>query len=148
MPENKQDDREKPEETKIIVDDDWKAQAQAEKERLAKEVEQKSSPEAAAPEAPGAGPQSAPRKLPEASFTSLASFIATQAMMALGGMQDPKTKRAYVDLDVAKHHIDSLAVLEEKTKGNLTDDEKKLLDEMIYQVRMQYVEIAQRVSQV
>ena len=61
-------------------------------------------------------------------------------------MEDPKTKRRYVDLDLAKHHIDILGLLEEKTKGNLTDEEKKLLDQALYEVRMQYVQIAQRAT--
>jgi len=145
MAENEQSQGEKPEETpKIIVDDDWKAQAQAEKEKLAKEVEQ----ETAAPpgaEARGAG-RGAPRELPPASFTTLVSFLVTQTFLALGGMEDPKTKRRYVDLDLAKHHIDTLVVLEEKTKGNLADDEKQLLDQGLYECRMQYVNIAQRVT--
>ena len=44
---------------------------------------------------------------------------------------------------MAKHHIDTLAVLEEKTSGNLTDEEKKLLDNALYEVRMRYVQVAQ-----
>ncbi|MCE5325733.1 MAG: DUF1844 domain-containing protein [Planctomycetaceae bacterium] len=123
------------EEPKIIVDSDWKKQAQAEKEKLDKEVEES-----------GAGGRG-PRRIPPASFSTLVSSLAMQVMMSLGGMQDPQTKRPVVDLALAKHHIDTLAMLEEKTKGNITDEEKKLLDEALYQVRMQYVQIAQRVSQ-
>jgi hypothetical protein len=128
------------EEPKIIIDDDWKAQARAEKEKLAKEVEGEG----------GAAPAAArgargPRELPEASFSTLVNSIITQAFMAMGGMQD-RSGRRYVDLEVAKHHIDTLVVLDEKAKGNLTDEEKKLLDQGLYQCRMQYVNIAQRVS--
>jgi len=146
MAENEQSQGEKPEEKpKIIVDDDWKAQAQAEKEKLAEEVEKE------APGAPGAGAAGAagrggPRELPPASLTTLISSLVTQAFLALGGMEDPKTKRRYVDLDLAKHHIDTLVVLEEKTKGNLTDEEKRLLNQGLYECRMQYVNIAQRVT--
>jgi len=143
---------------KIIVDDDWKAQARAEKERLAREVEKQK--EAAAAGAPGAGPAPAgaqaggpeaaggrrPRQLPPATFTTLVSSLVTQAFMYLGGSEDPQTRRRYVDLDLAKHHIDTLAMLEEKTKGNITEEERKLLDQGIYECRMQYVNIAQRVS--
>jgi hypothetical protein len=63
--------------------------------------------------------------------------------MALGGYEDPQTKRRYVDLELAKHYIDTLVLLEQKTKGNLTEDEKKLLDRSLYEARMQYVQIAQ-----
>lgn len=138
---------------KIVVDSDWKAQAQAEKEKLAREVEAKQAqaaaggpagPAAAAAAAAGAG-AGAQRELPPASFETLVASLATQILYALGGYEDPRTKRRYVDLDLAKHHIDTLSVLEEKTKGNLSEDEKKVLDNALYECRMQYVQIAQRV---
>lgn len=147
MADNKDD---KP---KIIIDDDWKAQAQAEKERLAQEVD-KPKPAAAAPGAPGAsaapaGPagEEAERELPPANFPTLVSSIVTQIFFALGGIEDPQTGKRYLDPALAKHHIDMLSVLEQKTKGNLTDEEKKLLDQALYETRMQYVQIAQRLAQ-
>ncbi len=134
MAENEKDEKDEKEKPKIIVDDDWKAQAQAEKEKLdeqAKEQEDK-------------GPQGpAARELPPPTFSTLISSLAAQTMLAMGGMEDPRTKRRIVDLALAKHHIDTLAALEEKTKGNLTDEEVKLLDQVLYQVRMQYVQMAQ-----
>jgi len=123
----------KEKEPKIIVDDDWKAQAKAEKERLAKEAEERSDD----------ADQTQARRLPPASFSSLVSSLVAQVFLALGGMEDPRTKKRYVDLDLAKHHIDVLAVIEQKTSGNLTDEEKKLLDQALYETRMQYVQIAQ-----
>lgn len=129
MPENKE---EKP---KIIIDDDWKAQAQAEKEKLAEQVEGEGQEDAAGP-----------RELPPASFTTLVSSLTAQTFYALGGYEDPQTRKRYVDLALAKHHIDTLVVLEEKTKGNLSEEEKKLLDQALYETRMQYVQIAQRVG--
>ena len=150
MAENEQPQPQGPQEgpqekPKIIADDDWKAQAQAEKKKLSEEVEKKA--EAQGPAA-GAGPagRGGPRRLPPASFNTLVSSLATQAFMALGGVEDPKTHRRYVDLDLAKHHIDTLSVIEEKTQGNLTDEESKLLDQSLYECRMQYVNIAQRIS--
>jgi len=130
MPDNDKND-----EPKIIVDDDWKKQAQAEKENLDEPAE------------PAGADAGGPREIPPASFTTLVSTLMMQTMMALGGMEDPRTKQPVVDLALAKHHIDTLAVLEEKTAGNLDDEEKKLLDQAIYQTRMQYVQIAQQVSQ-
>jgi hypothetical protein len=139
------------EEPKIIIDDDWKSQAQAEKEKLAQEVEtdQAAAPaESAAPAGePGEpGEPAGPRELPPASLSTLVTMLATQALMALQGMEDPQTGQRMVDLDLAKHHIDTIAILEEKTKGNVTDEEKALLDQVVYQVRMQYVQIAQAAS--
>ena len=121
---------------KIIVDDDWKAQAQAEKERLAAEESQ-------APSAAGGG---AERQMPAASFEVLISSMVTQAMFALGAIEDPATQKRYLDLDLAKHHIDMLSVLEEKTKGNLSDEEAKLLDQALYESRMHYVQVANAVA--
>jgi len=134
---------------KIVVDDDWKAQAQAEKKKLAQEVEGAKTAGGTAP-APGAKParpeSGTRRELPPADFTTLISSLVTQVYLALGGVEDPKTKKRYVDLALAKHHIDTLAVLEEKTRGNLAEDEKKLLDQALYETRMQYVQMAQRLS--
>lgn len=128
---------------KIIVDDDWKAQAQREKEKLAEQVE-------AGKEATGAaaGPAGERGQLPPASFVTLVNTLVTQILFALGGIEDPKTKKRYVDLALAKHHIDTLGVLEEKTRGNLSDDEKRLLDQALYETRMNYVQIAQHLSRV
>jgi hypothetical protein len=168
MAENQQAPGE-PQKPKIVIDDDWKAQAKAEKERLAREPEQKKQQPAAAGQAPGGAPggavqaQSAgaaagaptreaaaakaaqARQLPPASFATHVNSVVTQVFMALGGMEDPRTKRRYVDLDLAKYHIDTLAILEQKTKGNLTEDEKRLLDQGLYESRMQYVHVAQSV---
>ena len=139
MAENEQD---KP---KIFIDDDWKAQAEAEKKRISDEVE-KSTPAAGAA-APGvAAPGAGPRELPDASFQTLVGTLATQIMMALGGMQDRRTGQRVVDLDLAKFHIDTLRVLEDKTKGNLSEEEKQMLDQVLYETRMHYVQIAQQVG--
>jgi len=153
---------------KIIVDDDWKAQARAEKEKLAREAEQKKQQPAAAGAAPGGAATGAAqaqpgagagaptreaaaakaaqeRHLPPATFATHVNSLVTQVFMALGGMEDPRTKRRYMDLDLAKYHIDTLAMLEQKTKGNLAEDEKRLLDQGLYECRMQYVHVAQSV---
>ncbi len=122
---------------KIIVDDDWKSQAQAEKEKLAHEVDQA-----------GPGGSAGEREMPPASFATLVGSILSQIFMALGGYEDPRTKRRYVDLELAKHLVDTLVVLEGKTKNNLTDEEKRLLDHALYEARMQYVQIAQAATKI
>jgi len=142
---------------KIIVDDDWKAQAQAEKERLAQQVEKKSAAAGAAAASPNAAGGAADaaaddegggeRELPPACMSTLISSLVTQIFYALGGYEDPQTGRRFLDPGLAKHHIDTLAVLEQKTKGNLTEDERKLLDHALYETRMQYVQICERLSQ-
>jgi hypothetical protein len=136
-------------EQKIIVDEDWKSQAQAEKERLAEEVEKKAESASAAPGPADAAGEAGgrQREIPPASFAGLVNSLAAQIVFALGGMPDPRTQQRFVDLDLAKHHIDTLSVLEEKTRGNLTDDEKRLLDQVIYETRMQFVQVAQAMTE-
>lgn len=115
---------------KIIVDDDWKTQAQKEKERLAQETEQKASAGAV------------PGPLPGPSFVEILNLIVMQAMVGLGLVAGPGGERIPPNLEMAKHYIDLLDVLEQKTQGNLSDDEKKLLDQVLYDLRLRYVEMA------
>lgn len=141
---------EKNDKPKIIVDDDWKKQAQEEKRRLAEETAAKASPAGQAGQ-PGGGDEGADagegRELPPADFSMLVSSLATQAMMSLGAYPDPQTGKRYADLGVAKHYIDTLMMLEAKTKGNLDKDETELLNSILYQLRMSYVQVAQAVTQ-
>lgn len=112
------------EEKKIIVDDDWKAEAKREKERLAEET--------AKPEA-----------LPDPSFAELINIIVMQALAGMGLLAGPGGERIPPNLEVAKHFVDLLQLMEDKTKGNLTPEEKKLLDQVLYETRMSFVQIAQ-----
>jgi hypothetical protein len=143
------------EEPKIIVDDDWKQQAQAEKEKLAEQAKIDETPPAESqPQAPDAqGPGQAPeggegqeRQLPPASFTTFVSSLFMQAMMALGEFSDPNSEKVMIDLDAAKYNIDMLKVLEEKTKGNIDEEEKKLLEDASYKVQMRFVQVVQHIS--
>ena len=127
----------------LQIDTDWKKQAQAEKRRLAEELKEKQ----AAP-TPAAAPaersaERAERKLPPASFDSLLRSVVTQALYYLGDLASPGGEPA-VNLDLAKHHLDTLAVLEGKTHGNLDGQEKQTLDESLYEVRMRFVAVASR----
>lgn len=127
----------------LHVDDDWKAQAQAEKAKLA-EKEKAAKAQAATTDSAGSGAASrpAPGQIPPADFTTLVSSIATQALFSMGAMPDPQTGQRYTNLDIARHHIDSLSVVEEKTKGNLSDEESKMLSATLYELRQSYVQIA------
>ena len=143
MTDDKKANDQNPDEPRIIVDDDWKQQAQAEKQKLADQAE--SQPKAS-DQAPDQDTDGQPRQIPPATFTTLVSSLATQAMMALGGFRDPNSEKVMVDIDLAKHHIDTLKVLEEKSKGNLDEEETKLLEEASYQVQMLFVQVVQHIS--
>lgn len=120
---------------KIIVDDDWKSQVQAEKEEL-KKKEAESADDATESSDPSA---EMPQELPPASFDMLVTTMGAQAMSALGFMPDPSTGKANPNRTMAKHLIDTLGVLEEKTKGNLTQDEATFLNNTLHQLRMAFV---------
>jgi len=138
-------DEQSPEQPKIIVDDDWKQQAQAEKQKLAEQADAEPAAKDAQ-EGAAQGPEGQERQLPPATFTTLVSSMATQAMMALGAFTDPKDEKVMVDLELAKHHIDTLKILEEKTKGNLDEEETKLMEQASYQVQMLFVQVLQHIS--
>ena len=127
--------KEKPAKPEIVVDEDWKAEAQVEKEKLA---QQEAVPKGR--QAGRAGDRQ--RQLPQPSFATLVSSLATQALFAMGGIEDPQTKQRFRDLELAKFHVDTLVILEAKTKGNLTEDEKRAMDNALYEVRMAYVRVA------
>jgi len=117
---------------KLHIDSDWKAQAQAEKERLAqKEHEREAGKKSAGP--------GGPDDLSPAEFRTLVSMMASQALMALGGYGDQKSGKVMVDLPGAKLAIDLIAVLEEKTKGNLSAEESAELAEILAAVRSRFV---------
>ena len=104
-------------EKKIIIDEDWKQQAQ------------KPRPE-----------------LPEADFAGLVSMLATQAFYALGMIrpEGDKDKEAEPDWAMAKFNIDMLGMLEDKCKGNLSDEEVKLLKGTLDQLRMVFVQLSKK----
>ena len=82
-----------------------------------------------------------PMAPPPASFEVLISMLFTQAMGTLGQMPNPATGKAEVNKAFAKHYIDTLEMLGEKTKGNLNDDESKILSEALHALRMTYVSV-------
>jgi hypothetical protein len=70
--------------------------------------------------------------------------LATQAFVALGIVPNPVTNKSELDLDQAKHVIDVLGVLEEKTKGNLTHPEKQQLEGILFDLRLKFVEVSKK----
>ena len=121
------------EEKKIIVDEDWKTQARREKEQLkAEEQAQKEETQESAERPP----------LPPADFAGLVSMFATQAFFALGVIKTEQNKETKPDIEMAKFNIDMLGILEEKTKGNLQEQETKVLTDTCQQLRMLFVQVS------
>jgi uncharacterized protein DUF1844 len=77
-----------------------------------------------------------------ASFVSFMMSIASNAASALGMMEHPVTHQREIDVELGKHWIDILGMLEKKTAGNLTPAEKRMLDSLLGDLRMQYVSLA------
>ncbi len=130
---------------KIIVDDDWKSQAQAEKQKLADEVKAKQAAETQS-KSPGHAPSGEAaaargQGMPPASFEVLISTMATQALFAMGEIPDPQTGQRMAHLDLARHHIDMLAVIVEKTEGNLSKEESDMIATTLYELRNRYVQL-------
>ena len=117
----------------IQVDSDWKAEAQAEKERLS-EAEQKVEDNAEQ------------RKMPEPNFRGLLGILASQALMGLGMHQDPSGKGVMVDLEGSKFAISLLEMLEDKTKGNLSEEESAEIKQLTAELQSRFVQIAQLVA--
>jgi hypothetical protein len=84
------------------------------------------------------------KNLPPADFSTLVISLGSSAMMCLGQGKAQPDKPNPVDLPMAKHAIDLLTILEEKTKGNLTQDEGQLLEGLLFDLRLSYVEAVKK----
>jgi hypothetical protein len=118
----------------LHVDTDWKNQAQAEKEKLAAKVGDSAQPTTESADEGPSMPTIAP------SFEIIVEQFAAQALMAMGAIPQPGGQKK-VDVGLARFFIDSLAVLEDKTKGNLTASEQRALLTALTDLRMTYVNV-------
>lgn len=124
-------------EKKIVIDEDWKSQVQAERER------QKHAEEQPPLDEPTIVPPESDRPLPKPDLSFLVSTLALQASAALGHIEDPMTRKAEVRLNRARHFIDAIEMLFEKTVGNRTEPETKAFEHLLHDLRMAYVATAQ-----
>jgi hypothetical protein len=100
----------------------------------------------APPSSPGPSPQDDAEPAPAAGeprgeFARIVTSLATTAYSALGLLADPSTGVRHRDLAVARQMIDWLAILEQKTRGNLSFEESDLLSRVLYELRLAYVEV-------
>jgi len=126
---------------KIIIDEDWKSQVEAERAEAAKS---KSAP-AAVEASQAAGKESAEMTdppMPPASFELLLSTLATEALIALGQVPHPVTGKVETRRNQAKFLIDTVEVLKEKTAGNLSSEEQQVIESLLHQMRLIFVQTA------
>ena len=114
-------------------------------------VEEKMKPEEEKKRAenPGERPETSPAEtdtpeteaspLPEINFASFIFSLSTTAMYHFGDFPDPATKESQRNLPAAKQTIDILSILKTKTEGNLDEQEKQLLDGILYELRMRFI---------
>jgi hypothetical protein len=122
-------------EKKIIIDEDWKSQVEAEK-AAARQAGAADAPDKA--EKADAEPH---LPLPPPTFSFLIGTLYLQGVMALGMMPHPATGKSESQPEQAKHAIDMLAMLEEKTAGNRTPDETAELDAALHELRLAFVQV-------
>ena len=100
-----------------------------------------STPATAAPD-----PEYGPGALPPVDFHTFVLSLGSSALLHLGELEHPEAGAPQKDLSLAKHTIDMLAMLEQKTKGNLTPAEEKLIESLLYDLRLRYVEASKSPS--
>ena len=111
-------------------------EGQAEKEEKAEPAEAQEQPQE---QEPAPETEEEATQLPEINFQTFVFSLNASALVQLGVMDDPATGRKEKNLPLAKQTIDILSMLQEKTVGNLTEDEDNLLKNILYDLRIRYV---------
>ena len=137
----------------VSSDEDWKNRVKAEDAALDQKFggkEPAAAKTAAGGQTRSQRDQSATREestqrqaqpqFPEPSLAALLAMLSTQAMVALGLIPNPATRKPENELPLARYFIDLIGVLEQKTAGNLTSEEAAALEETLYTLRMAYVQ--------
>ena len=101
------------------------------------------APDRSAPSEPPTEPRRASDEV-SYGFETLVSYLSTTAMFQLGLVAGPSGERIPADMPNAERTIDLLEVLQEKTQGNLTASESRLLEDVLYELRMSFVEMQKR----
>ncbi len=115
----------------LHIDGDWKEEAAQEKQRL---MEQEAQTADKGKDKQTDGGETVPN------FLELVNLLAMQAAVALGGYRGPDGETSPPNPAAAKHFVDLLEVLETKTKGNLSEEESKMLGAVTHEIRMAYVQ--------
>lgn len=84
--------------------------------------------------------------LPPVDFKTFIASLATTALINLGHIPNPSTGETIKNLEVARYHIDTIDMLSEKTRGNLTEDEEEFLREILRDLKLRYIEESKRIN--
>ncbi|QQG64379.1 DUF1844 domain-containing protein [Desulfobulbus oligotrophicus] len=79
--------------------------------------------------------------MPKVTFASFILSLNTSALFHMGELEHPETRERVVDRELAKHSIDTLALIADKTRGNLEPDENELLTRILYELKMRFVKL-------
>lgn len=82
--------------------------------------------------------------MPEVTFPAFVMSLNTSALYHLGEIADPQTGKRVVEYDLARHAIDTLVLIQNKTKGNLTPDEEELLKNILYDIKIRFVKAVKK----
>ena len=150
----------------ITADEEWKSRVKAEDAALDETFQQQDQPQnttgaeteqtdgkpaaeesaSAAESASNVEATAETPPLPSADFSTLIAMFSTQAMVALGIIPHPASGKPELQLELARHFIDLLGVVETKTEGNLDPSEQLLLDNTLHELRMAFVEYSKTSS--
>jgi len=123
---------------RIFAEENLDAREKEEKEAPA--AEEKTEAETKeADEKPDAGDQEPPLQFPEINFATFVASLNASALLQLGAIDDPTTGTKNKNLPMAKQTIDILSMMQEKTEGNLSEEEENLLKNILYDLRLMYV---------
>jgi hypothetical protein len=126
-----------------IFGDSGEVRDEQKKEAPAPETEKKEKSQVFTQEEPRAEektePPVEPENYPAVNFASFILSLSTTAMFHFGDFPDPETQKAETNLPAAKQTIDILGMIKEKTEGNLDDNEKNLIEGILYELRLRYV---------
>jgi hypothetical protein len=128
---------------KISLEDSEPRAETGVEEAMSPKPEQEISGKSGKPSQQEEGPRPSGGPMPEVSFSTFVFSLSSSALVHLGEIPEPSTQQMHQDLMLAKQIIDTLGMLEEKTRNNLDPDEERFLKTVLYDLRLRYVQKSQ-----
>jgi len=128
---------------KISLEDSEPGAETGVEEAMSPKPEQEISGKSGKPSQQEEGPRPSGGPMPEVSFSTFVFSLSSSALVHLGEIPEPSTQQMHQDLMLAKQIIDTLGMLEEKTRNNLDPDEERFFKTVLYDLRLRYVQKSQ-----